>query len=272
MRANSLLNRLDILKQWGFYLVLGLSLGCAVGGLIIGGSHALSLRSSVPLVPWNGYPMNVVDWFGVMPPLVAKMETPASSAGVGAPSFKLLGTSLFSDLPTGHWALLSSEQADGMAKWVQEGESYGIYRLNRIQARSVELVAQEGEGHWTLSLGSDTGQVSETEKQDCTSAIRVPRMAMDVLNQQQAILLQGVEPIPDGKGIRVKPELAALLGGLGFMAGDMIINVNHQPLNEPRALLALVVNPLLQGRNLTIKGIRGTQEKQWHLVNEAACK
>ncbi|MES2207086.1 MAG: hypothetical protein V4525_09865 [Pseudomonadota bacterium] len=104
----------------------------------------------------------------------------------------------------------------------------------------------------------------------CQGVIKVPKMAIDVLNQQQAMLARGLESQPGG-GLRVRPELAALVGGLGFMAGDILSMSDTIPLTSAAELLNIVISPLSQGREIKIQGKRGSQQRQWRLVNEIMC-
>lgn len=272
------------IKLGSLYVAIGLALGVGFAMALVLGSQALAPLRSGPAL--EAQPLNTVAWFGMRPHAVlaaATTETPVEH--VAPPAFTLYGTSIFA---SSRWALLSSangggpdvgqpQQASASAQWVEEGGNVGRYRLKSVNTRSVLVTSSEGAGgEWTLLLSTQGGSAvmgglnRPNTLKDCTGVTKVPRLAMDLLNQQQMLLVQGLEPQPGG-GVRVRPELAALLGGLGFMAGDVLATSDGKPLNEPNALLRMVVSPLMQGQDVKIEGRRGSSERKWRLVNEAAC-
>jgi len=112
--------------------------------------------------------------------------------------------------------------------------------------------------------------VANPSSKKCDGVIKVPKMAIDVLNQQQAMLARGLESQAGG-GLRIRAELASLVGGLGFMAGDILTMSDTIPLTSSAELLNSVISPLSQGKEITIHGKRGNQQRQWRLVNEIMC-
>ncbi len=172
---------------------------------------------------------------------------------------------------TDEWTLNLPVSSPGASS----GNSFPPQDSNPVPRDTIDLPlepsmpsAQNGGGFNSSGFKAFAG-VSPSSKK-CRGLIKVPKMAIDVLNQQQGLLAKGLESQPGG-GVRVRPELAALVGGLGFMAGDILNMSDTTPLNNAAELLSMVILPLSQGREIKIQGKRGSQQRQWRLVNEAMC-
>lgn len=224
----------------------------------------------------NDQLINRVSWFGVRE-AVKVGEPIAPVISVVAPAWILKGTSLFS---SAHWALVGGVgelPAEGVwakmnmsDQWVKEGQHIGEYYIKAI--RSDEMIVLKGTTEWSFKLaGTVSASSSQTTKVVCDGAIKVPKMALEVLNQQQALLLNGIVATPQG-GVTVRPELAALLGGLGFLSGDVLLKVGDRLIVQANYVVAYVISPLIRGQLVHMVGKRGGQQKEWSIVSELVCQ